>query len=60
MTSLLFFQIMIVLGILHTQVVSTAVSNTDGISLRSRHQRLVMAIGHLPSKSVRNYEDEES
>lgn len=31
--------IMIVLGILHTQVVSTAVSNTDGISLRSRHQR---------------------
>lgn len=51
---------MIVLGILHTQVVSTAVSNTDGISLRSRHQRLVMAIGHLPSKSVRNYEDEES
>ncbi|CAB4043167.1 Hypothetical predicted protein, partial [Paramuricea clavata] len=31
--------IMVVLGILHTQVVSTTVSNVDGISLRSRRQR---------------------
>ncbi|XP_028405988.1 putative homeodomain transcription factor 1 [Dendronephthya gigantea] len=31
--------IMVVLGILHTQVVSTTVSNVDGISLRSGRQR---------------------
>ena len=31
---------MVVLGILHTQVVSTTVSNVDGISLRSGRQRL--------------------